>query len=136
MQDLQTNRVVDRTCTPTTSLPIESSLFPKSVNLHEIPVAVHIVECVLAHSVLCRGSLRHKSQDASAETFTIPPPQIKMGRSITKPLRQGAYRRGAAFTFSARPNLLAHVQLGSRKLGLADQTTCSLTHSCKGISLQ
>ena len=31
LQDLQTNRVVDESCMPTTSVPIESSLFPKSV---------------------------------------------------------------------------------------------------------
>ena len=31
LQDLQTNQVVDGSCMPTTSLPIKTSLFPKSV---------------------------------------------------------------------------------------------------------
>ena len=69
VQDLQTSRVVDGSCIPTTSLPIESSLLPKSVNLYEIPAAVHVLKYILALPVLWRASFKHKSQDASAETI-------------------------------------------------------------------
>ena len=60
LQDLQNNQVIDGSCMPTTLLLIESSLLPKSVNLYEIPEAVHVIKYILALSVLLRASLGHK----------------------------------------------------------------------------
>ena len=75
------NRVVDRSCMPTTSLPIESSLFPKSMR-YEIPAAVHVLDRVCSCSyVLFRAFFKHKSQDASAETILRP------HNSTVQPLR-------------------------------------------------
>ena len=94
---------------PTTSLPIESSLFPKSV--YEIRDTCGCTRTlsssyVLALFVLFSASFKHKSKDASAETIVklhISTVQSARDRRIELTTQMGAYPRGVEFTFSAKP---------------------------------